>query len=236
MVDPSAAAASDPEPSTPDQSGPDQSGKAELRRAMRAMRRSITDRPERSERIWAHVRKLLPATVPLRLLAFESIAGEPETASFVEWCASIGVDVAVPAEHSDPARPDPSWPDVVIVPGLAFTPHGDRLGQGGGWYDRFLAGARPDCRTIGVGFVEQIVDTLPVEDHDVRLDHVVTESGDIVVGRGALSASAPRPSPVGSRRRAADPIGQFVDGGIDDRAGSVGDHEAAGGQHGAADQ
>lgn len=159
----------------------DPSGKAELRRAMRALRRSITDRPERSERIWAHVRPLLPATVPLRLLAFESITGEPETASFVEWCTSIGVDVAVPAEHSDPAWPDPSWPDVVIVPGLAFTPHGDRLGQGGGWYDRFLAGVRPGCRTIGVGFGEQIVDTLPVEDHDVTLDHVVTESGDIVV-------------------------------------------------------
>ena len=72
----------------------------------------------------------------------------------------------------------------MIVPGLAFTSAGDRLGQGGGWYDRFLADVRPECRTIGVGFVEQIVDALPVEDHDIRLDHVVTESGDIVVGDG----------------------------------------------------
>jgi len=154
--------------------------KVELRRAMRSMRRSITDRPERSERIWAHVRPLLPATGTFRLLAFESVAGEPETASFVEWCLSNGVEVAVPAEGTDPAWPDPSWPDVVIVPGLAFTAQGDRLGQGGGWYDRFLADVRPGCRTIGVGFVEQIVDALPVEVHDIRLDHVVTESGDIV--------------------------------------------------------
>jgi 5-formyltetrahydrofolate cyclo-ligase len=168
MVDPSALAAS---------SDPD--GKVELRRVMRAMRRSIIDRPERSERIWAHVRPLLPADEAWRLLAYESIPGEPETASFVAWCRSIGVDVAL-AVATEP--PDPSWPDVVIVPGLAFTPHGDRLGHGGGWYDRFLAGRRPECRTIGVGFVEQIVDTLPVEDHDIRLDHVVTESGDVVVG------------------------------------------------------
>ncbi|MET0663812.1 MAG: 5-formyltetrahydrofolate cyclo-ligase [Ilumatobacteraceae bacterium] len=153
----------------------DPSSKVELRRAMRSMRRSITDRPERSERIWAHVRPLLPATGTFRLLAFESVAGEPETASFVEWCRSVGVDVAVPAEGIDP-----SWPDVVIVPGLAFTAQGDRLGQGGGWYDRFLTDVRPGCRTIGVGFVEQIVDALPVEVHDIRLDHVVTESGDIV--------------------------------------------------------
>lgn len=152
----------------------DADSKVELRRAMRSMRRSITDRPERSERIWAHVRPLLPAGT-FRLLAFESVAGEPETASFVEWCLSVGVDVAVPAEGTDP-----SWPDVVIVPGLAFTAQGDRLGQGGGWYDRFLASVRPGCRTIGVGFVEQIVDALPVEVHDIRLDHVVTESGDIV--------------------------------------------------------
>ncbi len=142
---------------------------------MRAMRRSIIDRQERSARIWAHVRPLLPATGAFRLLVFESIAGEPETASFIECCVSNGVDVAVPAEGTDP-----SWPDVVIVPGLAFTSHGDRLGQGGGWYDRFLADVRPGCRTIGVGFVEQIVDTLPVEVHDIRLDHVVTESGDVV--------------------------------------------------------
>ena len=143
------------------------------------MRRSITDRPERSEQIWAHVRALLPATGPFRLLAFDSIAGEPETASFVERCRSNGIDVDVPADHTDPA-----WPDVVIVPGLAFTSQGDRLGQGGGWYDRFLVAVRPNCRTIGVGFAEQIIDALPVEAHDIRLDHVVTESGDIVVGDG----------------------------------------------------
>jgi 5-formyltetrahydrofolate cyclo-ligase len=170
--------------------GSDPSSKPELRRAMRSMRRSITDRAERSVLIWEHVRPLLPATGRFRLLAFESVPGEPETASFIEWCSSIGVDVAVPAAGpdpalpgsslSDPSWPDPSWPDVVIVPGLAFTARGDRLGQGGGWYDRFLAGVRPGCRTIGVGFVEQIVDALPVEVHDIRLDHVVTESGDIV--------------------------------------------------------
>ena len=176
---PDGVSASGAEPSSPKPNS-----KVGLRRSMRSMRRAIPDRPERSARIWAHVQALLPATAPFRVLVFESVVGEPETASFVEWCTSIGADVAAPTESVDPAWPDPSWPDVVIVPGLAFTSAGDRLGQGGGWYDRFLAGVRPECRTIGVGFVEQIVDALPVEDHDIRLDHVVTESGDIVVADG----------------------------------------------------
>ena len=81
------------------------------------------------------------------MLVFETIPGEPETAPFIEWCRVNDVAVAVPDDE-----PDPSWPDVVIVPGLAFTAAGDRLGQGGGWYDRFLAAVRPECVTIGVGF------------------------------------------------------------------------------------
>ena len=176
---PDVVAASGPDPSSPDPSIPNLNSKVGLRRSMRSMRRSIPDRPERSARIWAHVRPLLPATAGFRVLVFDSIAGEPETATFVEWCSSIGASVAVPTDSVDPA-----WPDVVIVPGLAFTSEGDRLGQGGGWYDRFLAGVRAECCTIGVGFVEQIVDALPMEDHDIRLDHVVTETGDIVVGDG----------------------------------------------------
>ena len=149
--------------------------KRALRRSMREQRRALGDRPERSLQIWAHARSLTDVVDAERVLVFETIPGEPETAPFVEWCRANDVAVAVPDDE-----PDPSWPDVVIVPGLAFTAAGDRLGQGGGWYDRFLADVRPGCRTIGVGFVEQIVDTLPVEVHDIRLDHVVTEAGYVV--------------------------------------------------------
>ncbi len=72
---------------------------------------------------------------------------------------------------------EPTWPDLVIVPGLAFTADGGRLGQGGGWYDRFLSRIRPDCTTVGVCFVEQLLDALPTEPHDIAVDHVVTEHG-----------------------------------------------------------
>ena len=146
--------------------------KSALRRSMRELRRALPDRQERSEAIWHHVRRLPAVTAASQFLVFETIPGEPETGPFVDWCRSTGRRVAVPDDDLDP-----SWPDVVLVPGLAFTPAGDRLGQGGGWYDRFLERVREDCTTIGVGFDVQLVDTLPVEIHDVALDCVVTESG-----------------------------------------------------------
>ena len=68
---------------------------------------------------------------------------------------------------------DPGAIDVWLVPGLAFTKDGKRLGYGGGWYDRLLAAARPDARIIGVGFSCQLVDELPVEAHDRRMTEVV---------------------------------------------------------------
>ena len=60
-----------------------------------------------------------------------------------------------------------------IVPGLAFSPDGGRLGYGGGWYDRFLSAKAPSAVAIGVARPFQKVDDLPLEPHDVRLDDVL---------------------------------------------------------------
>ena len=81
---------------------------------------------------------------------------------------------SVPAEMGPvPAEMGPV-PRAWIVPGLAFTQEGGRLGYGGGWYDRMLAEAAPDAQIIGVAYPFQIVDELPVEPHDVRLHRVVS--------------------------------------------------------------
>lgn len=60
-----------------------------------------------------------------------------------------------------------------IVPGLAFTRSGRRLGYGGGWYDRLLAEAPPDAVKLGVAYPFQILADIPSEPHDILLTDVV---------------------------------------------------------------
>jgi 5-formyltetrahydrofolate cyclo-ligase len=146
--------------------------KSALRRRMRSVRLALPDRHERSEAIWRSVVELPAVTIAEAVLAFATIPGEPEVEQFQIWCAATGRMVAVPE-----AEVEPTWPDLVIVPGLAFTARGERLGQGGGWYDRFLSAVRSDCATVGVCFDDQVVDELPTEPHDVVVDHVVTDTG-----------------------------------------------------------
>lgn len=102
-------------------------------------------------------------------MVFDSIPSEPDMSPFVAWCRAAGKETLVPEDEVDP-----SWPDVVIVPGVAFTVDGRRCGQGGGWYDRFLPATRPSCRFIGVCFSPQIVADLPTAPHDVCVHSVIS--------------------------------------------------------------
>lgn len=64
--------------------------------------------------------------------------------------------------------------DLLLVPGLAFDEHCARLGQGGGYYDRYIPQLSGDCMTIGIAFDEQIVEGIPVDKTDRSVDYVVT--------------------------------------------------------------
>ena len=80
-----------------------------------------------------------------------------------------------PAETYDIA---PSDIGVWIVPGLAFTRDGRRIGYGGGWYDRYLAAAAPDAVALAVAYPFQILDDVPTEPNDRRVTDVVTTRSD----------------------------------------------------------
>jgi 5-formyltetrahydrofolate cyclo-ligase len=67
--------------------------------------------------------------------------------------------------------------DFVLVPGLGFTATGFRIGRGMGFYDRFLAQPEFFGRSCGLAFEDQVVETLPVLDHDVPLSMLVTDTG-----------------------------------------------------------
>lgn len=68
--------------------------------------------------------------------------------------------------------------DLIIVPGLAFDHAGNRLGAGKGYYDRFLA--QVTAPKIALAFAFQIVENIPIAEHDQRVDMIVTEEGLIV--------------------------------------------------------
>ncbi len=80
----------------------------------------------------------------------------------------------VPAAAAPAARPN-----IIVVPLLGFTRAGDRLGYGGGYYDRTLRSLRESeaVKAVGFAFAIQEVDALPVSPLDQRLDWIVTERG-----------------------------------------------------------
>ncbi len=63
--------------------------------------------------------------------------------------------------------------DLLLVPGVAFTAEGARLGYGGGYYDTFIPRC-PQARLLALAYEEQMVESLPTEPHDIRLPQLIT--------------------------------------------------------------
>lgn len=127
---------------------------------------------------------------------FAALADEPQTQSLIEQLA-LTHRVVLPrvtgeemefadyradamckgafgiAEPAGCAVVSPAEIDVMVVPGVAFTAEGARLGRGRGYYDRYLSRKGFRATTIGVCFAEQLVATLPTEPHDKRVSAVV---------------------------------------------------------------
>lgn len=66
--------------------------------------------------------------------------------------------------------------DLVVVPGVAFDKRGNRMGYGAGYYDSFLPKLRPEVKKVAVAFEMQVTDSLPAEEHDVKMDLIITEN------------------------------------------------------------
>lgn len=64
--------------------------------------------------------------------------------------------------------------DIVLVPGLAFSPKGYRVGYGGGYYDRFFSQNR-DIIKIGLCYEMQLSPTVPIDEYDIPIDYIITE-------------------------------------------------------------
>lgn len=71
---------------------------------------------------------------------------------------------------------------LVLTPGVAFTRNGDRMGYGGGFYDRFFEASQGRGKKIGICYRMQLRETLPTEPHDIRVDEVVYAPKKVLLG------------------------------------------------------
>ena len=159
--------------------------------------------PEVSALVFARPPSPLVALVPpgATIGLYREDPGEAPASSYARHFFEAGHKIALPrittlAEpmrfhlHTDPyeggdlhpgplglMQPAPDAPevvpDVLFMPLVGFTADGNRIGQGGGFYDRWLA-AHPGTIAIGMAWDVQKVDQLPLEDHDMKITAIVT--------------------------------------------------------------
>ncbi len=122
---------------------------------------------------WDLARKLLSQN---KVLAYPKCGRSGNmTFHIVNDTAALKDDAyGIPAPDSSLPSPEITERTVCIVPGLAFTENGERLGYGGGYYDRFLE-RYPHIRTVALAYEAMITDSLPVQKHDAAVKLIVTE-------------------------------------------------------------
>jgi 2-amino-4-hydroxy-6-hydroxymethyldihydropteridine diphosphokinase len=146
-----------------------------VRREMKRLRAEIPaeTRAEKSHELCVKLSGMLDGVRTVCL--YRALKTELDLSEFERDCVERGISVTVPEQRGkEYFVPDCAEVDLWICPGLAFTFGGERLGFGGGWYDRFLAAAKPSAKAYGVAYSFQVVDRLPQGPWDCRLDGIVT--------------------------------------------------------------
>jgi 2-amino-4-hydroxy-6-hydroxymethyldihydropteridine diphosphokinase len=146
-----------------------------IRREMKKKRAEVPPsvRAEKSHELCVKLSELLGDARTVCI--YHALKTELDLSEFERECIDRGIAVVVPEQHGrEYAVPRCGEVDLWICPGLAFTRGGERLGFGGGWYDRFLASAKPGTKAYGVAYSFQIRDFLPQGPWDRRLDGIVT--------------------------------------------------------------
>lgn len=168
---------------------------------MRELKRAVTpeEKLRRSEGIMHKVEALPEFKKAHIVLLYWSMADEVQTHDFVnKWykekvlllpcvngddlllrqytgpeCLVAGEQFGI-GEPTGPEFTDLESVELIIVPGVAFDHQCNRMGRGRGFYDRLLK-STPNALKIGVAFDFQMLDTIPTEPFDVKMNHVISE-------------------------------------------------------------
>lgn len=128
----------------------------------------------------------------LSIALFESIEYEPPTLDAIAALSSFGVKVYLPVWKTDVGETVYQWRlfgkdrkqivdtlpgdiDMIIVPALCVDKAGNRLGRGGGWYDRVLANIKKSVNVYALCYTYSILDsvTFEIDDHDITMNGVI---------------------------------------------------------------
>jgi len=157
--------------------------KAALRAQMMKQIRQMTaeDRESFSEEICERVLEMTEWAEARTAVLFIPLPSEPMITPLKLDCDARHVS-SVNIPQSPKAEQElhlPDTIDLILVPGLAFSKGRQRLGRGGGFFDRLLGGRASQAFKLGICFSFQVVDTMPSESHDAIMDAVVTESATL---------------------------------------------------------
>jgi len=173
--------------------------KKELRRQIREKKRAMT--PQQIEEASCRLGQLFVNTPQYQqaktIYGYLPYNQEVRTVPMLEQAIRDGKRVAVPKVYGDDMKfiymddltqvtlgyaniPEPTADGpvaddktaLVLMPGMAFTKNGDRMGYGGGFYDKFLA-SEPDHPTVALCYDFQMVESLPTEEYDIPVDCVL---------------------------------------------------------------
>ena len=172
-----------------------------------AIRSALQQRPpvttEESAKVAEHLRTWLADRPPSRVLVYLPMPGEVDVTGVIDgrhrWFVTRtpGGDMPLTVHPIEAPREihrfgyeqpvadaesiDPADLDVVLTPSLSFARDGNRIGWGKGYYDRLFAAAS-GVTAVGITLDRLLVDDLPVEPHDRRMDWLATDSGVRPIG------------------------------------------------------
>lgn len=174
--------------------------KSTLRSLIRAQRAAKEIDTNLASNLLVELAELCIANGAKRVACYLPFGDEPDVELFLDWALEIGMEVLLPVAVQDGTlnwviydgstqlgifgfaeasgvETNPENVDLAIIPAMAVSMDGVRLGKGKGFYDRSLPTFDPKPPVVAVVFEDEVLDQIPSEEHDFPLDAVVTPGG-----------------------------------------------------------
>jgi 5-formyltetrahydrofolate cyclo-ligase len=177
-----------------------QNHKNELREQLKAQRTELAKNPDSASAVSQRLIDLVSELGAFSVAAHLPFGSEPDIDGFIKHCQSKGIDLIMPRSNEDGTLSWYLWwgdtvpgifgfnepvgetarltdAELIVIPALAADRSGNRLGKGKGFYDRALEGiAGSNIPVAAVLYDQEVLNQLPTESHDQRVNFVVTPS------------------------------------------------------------